>query len=340
MIHAALGEMRVQLNAHLHDGGLSVNWWLGGSQVQALDTERIIMRRSQLASMNHSTHEFRRLGGFTLIELLVVIAIIAILASMLLPALAKSKTKAQGIKCMNNHKQLTLAWRMYAEDNDDRLLYSYATGQNAPYVWIQGNPGLDFNGGNRSNWDVDVDIKKSLMWPYCGNAAGIFKCPADQSTVKPTSGPFSGQVVPRVRSMSMSNWVGGNGTDPKQLWGYWGGPDWKVYSKLGDMLDPGPSRTFVLLDEREDSINDGYWVTEMQGYPENPNMTKIVDYPASYHNGAGGFSFGDGHSEIKKWLDPRTVPKLKRGQALTLNVPSPNNKDIIWLQERSTRKYR
>jgi prepilin-type processing-associated H-X9-DG protein len=93
----------------------------------------------------------------------------------------------------------------------------------------------------------------------------------------------------------------------------------------------------VLLDEREDSINDGYFVVDMAGYPNSPNLLKIVDYPASYHGRAGGMSFADGHSEIRKWKDPRTIPRLSKTD-LPLNVASAGNQDVIWMQQRSTRK--
>lgn len=272
--------------------------------------------------------------GFNLIELLVVIAIIAVLASLLLATLSSAKRKAQGIQCMNHHRQLALAWRMYAEDNNDRILHSTWSPvlPGEPTAWVFGV--MDFSADNESNWNEET-IKKSLIWPYCGYSTAIFKCPADKSTVQPASGPFKGTVVPRLRSMSMNYWLGGvNGSN------YWrvSGSGWRVYLSLGEMVDPGPTRTFVFLDMREDSIDQGNFATDMTGWPDNPAALRFLDLPGAYHNRAGGFSFADGHSEIKRWLDDRTVPPLKKRGFTPDRYQSPYNKDIIWLQERATRK--
>jgi prepilin-type processing-associated H-X9-DG protein len=135
----------------------------------------------------------------------------------------------------------------------------------------------------------------------------------------------------------MNLWVGGFGGTVDL-----DGPGWRVYLTLNDLVDPGPARTFVFLDEREDMINYGNLFVDMTGFPDHPQALQFdVDYPASYHNRACGLSFADGHSEIKPWLDARTCPPIKKGVADWIPVqavPSPNNPDIAWLQERCTRR--
>ena len=269
-------------------------------------------------------HQSHRRAAFTLIELLVVIAIIAILAGLLLPALGAAKAKARGIRCLNNVKQLSTAWMMYALDNGGSVPYASAT--RTPYAWVNGL--MDYDPENRSNWDPGHDIRKSLLWNYCGESTAIWRCPSDRSSV-----PVEGRRLPRVRSYSMNFYVGGWDRGPYD-------PRFRVYSKLGQMNAPGPSELFVFLDMREDSINYSNFITEMLGWPDSPEQYRFAqyDYPASYHSNAGNFAFADGHAESRRWRDARTSPPLVKDQLLDLwNLPSPSNPDIRGLQERTTR---
>jgi prepilin-type processing-associated H-X9-DG protein len=116
--------------------------------------------------------------------------------------------------------------------------------------------------------------------------------------------------------------------------GGWGlDANFQVFRKLSGMSQPGPATTFVLLDERQNSINDGYFVVEMDGYTGTPNSAEeIVDFPASYHDNAGGFAFGDGHAEIHQWKDSRII----NPRAIVV-TPDPDSLDVFWLQDHSTR---
>jgi prepilin-type N-terminal cleavage/methylation domain-containing protein/prepilin-type processing-associated H-X9-DG protein len=261
--------------------------------------------------------------GFTLIELLVVIAIIAILAAMLLPALSKAKTKAQGISCLNNLKQLQLGWILYSGDNDDKIVRTGGTDQ---LVRLPNDP-AGYPGGARSQWvlgSVDTQangatepllIKGGLLYSYI-NSLDVYKCPADRKS-------FGG--LPTVRSMSMNCWM-----NPIRDWnsiiGYAGPRALRVFKKQSDINSPSPSQCWVTIDENPDSINDGWFVCDPN------NLANWPDVPATYHNGAGGISFADGHAEIKKWKDKNILA----GKVTLPATRDPNSTDLYWLQERTT----
>ncbi len=284
---------------------------------------------------SNGSRSLRPPRAFTLIELLVVIAIIAILAAMLLPALGRARLKSKAVSCMNNSHQMMLAWRYYADDNSDRIPAAWTSANVYPALWVTGELSWTGNaitdGQNQHNWDVTLDLAKSPLWTYCANNPGIWRCPGDPSMAMPPSGPFKGLTMPRVRSVSMLSWFNGEDADS-----FTGCAGYTKYKRMSQVVNPGPAMTILFLDERCDSINDGEWCTSMNGWPNSPQQWILIDFPASYHGGAGGLAFVDGHAEIHKWKDARTIPPI--GRLAALDVPSPNNPDVYWVMERSTRK--
>jgi prepilin-type N-terminal cleavage/methylation domain-containing protein/prepilin-type processing-associated H-X9-DG protein len=284
-------------------------------------------------------------SAFTLIELLVVIAIIAILASLLLPALNNAKARAQGIGCLNNLRQMTFAWTMYVHDQNDAVPLNIGAAAQADLEsWVRGNMTLDNPPPNSPFLPSDstnrLCLVRSQLAHYLGlGSPGIWRCPSDQSTRT-----FGGVKYPRVRSLSMNAGLGCYHPTRSLYRPPWVS-DWTwqhIVRKMTEIRNPGPANCFVFLDEREDSIHESKFVVHTDGLRSaNPADYKLVAYPASYHNGAGNFSFADGHAESHKWVDDRTRPRLVPDHDLQMDVfmvnclASPYNQDVQWLQEHA-----
>jgi prepilin-type N-terminal cleavage/methylation domain-containing protein/prepilin-type processing-associated H-X9-DG protein len=257
--------------------------------------------------------------GFTLIELLVVIAIIAILAAMLLPALSRAKTKAEGISCINNLKQMQLAWAMYPGDFNGALP-SNSGGLTVDLKdWVTG--WLNWGSGVPTGANTNVQyILDGALGPYTGRSLGIYKCPADK---------IPSAIGTRVRSISMNGFVGG-----RTMHTVYGLTTYRTFAKESDFTRS--AMTWVFMDEHPDGINDGLFGMHMPPAASWPTRASTWDdTPASYHNGACGLSFADGHAEIKKWMDGQTrAPIRKTSPASSTGQTSP--RDQPWLAERSS----
>jgi prepilin-type N-terminal cleavage/methylation domain-containing protein/prepilin-type processing-associated H-X9-DG protein len=298
-----------------------------------------------------------RQSGFTLIELLVVIAIIAILASLLLPAMSRAKQRAQAVNCMNNTKQIMIGWRMYAEDGNDLLApndFPYTT----PYArestavqasmrnWVVGTmeqptDAADYpatHGGISELLDPNT-----VLSPYLPSKA-VWQCPADYyvdpkaHVVHPRSYSMNSAVGtvwysssaytaggPPLGSPVQGGWLNGKAYDTAQT-------TWKVFGRMSSFINPSPSDIWVIMDENAYSINDGSMAISAA---VAPGSTYLIDFPSGNHGNAAGIAFADGHSVVHKWLDPRTYSPsglIGPGMGSTQSTQiTPDDQDCFYL---------
>lgn len=267
-------------------------------------------------------------GGraFTLIELLVVVAIIAILSSLLLPVLSRAKGRTQGLISLNNTRQLTLAWQMYADDHSGRLAYNLG-GPNRSSIAAKSSANWV---NNNLTWELDSDntntatLVEAGLGSYVAKGARVYRCPMDTalSSVQKKAGWSS-----RVRSYSMNAMVGDAGDLTKGGFNL-NNPTYRQFFTVSSI--PAPTEIFVFVEEHSDSINDGYFLNKVYS-------REWIDLPASHHNGSGVFSFADGHSELHPWRSRSTIVRDQPDAAqLPRAFSSIDNGDFQWVISRTT----
>jgi prepilin-type N-terminal cleavage/methylation domain-containing protein/prepilin-type processing-associated H-X9-DG protein len=265
--------------------------------------------------------------AFTLIELLVVIAIIAILASLLLPALAKAKSRGQRTVCLNNLRQVGFALHLYTLDHEDALPYNM--GADGTRRTVAAGTLLNW-ANNVMSWELDSDNTNTALLaaggigPYLGGVASVFRCPAD--TVLSTAQREAGWTS-RVRSISMNAMLGNAG---EFLTGAvnTNNPNYQQFFRMSDI--PEPSRIFALIEEHPDSINDGYFINKFYS-------SEWLDLPASWHDNGSNLSFADGHAEYHQWRLASTRPPSRPDAAqLPIELPSAERGDFYWLLWRTS----
>ena len=255
-------------------------------------------------------------AGFNRIDLLTVFAGLALLCLVLTPALARTRVIDQGLQCRNNLRQLIQGWQMYADENVGTLPNCF--------TWVYGS--MSYSASDADNTNINYLLNGSLG-PYVTDPA-LYKCPADMSRAYTRT-----SSVPRVRSVSMSQALCPSNEGALEAAN--SPPNyWRHYQKSADIVLPAPANLWVIIDEHPDSINDGAFAVAMAG--NNPSSDRWQEMPSILHDGGCGITFADGHAEIHKWEDSRTLALKVAYNNFPYGITSPNNNDIQWVKDRTT----
>ncbi|MGE3311192.1 MAG: type II secretion system protein [Limisphaerales bacterium] len=262
-----------------------------------------------------------RSRGFTLIELLVVIAIIAILASLLLPALGRAKGSAFRIKCLNNERQLAVTWSLYAGDSQEQLVQNgnqQPGNLNATRLWVMG----DYHNFSPAftNPAYLLDPRYAAFAPYL-TVKETYKCPSDKTSIFTSRG----RPVPQVRSYGMNLFLNPNsGMDGRASSRY------RVFRKSTDLVNP--SGTFLFMDLSSQSLCTPAFIVLMPGV----GSEQFFHLPAAYHNNGGVVSYTDGHVDAHRWFDPKVIQTATARARIQHNLAVPRSRDLAWIRERTT----